>query len=459
VRPNASGRNRGCYWGCGDENPGVAVRWRRTEPTGDGRELRIGYESDPSTRSREARVKEDRIMKVTLYDSERDPDQACIQTARPGCVTVRLSAPVRQRRVADGAPNPSRKSSAAPIVSLSRGLDAADPYQSGADARILKRPVLGGRLEAGHWVLVPGAAVRFRPPQLEVRVRDRPLLGGLVRPSAMGTCVRMTRGPAFDKERLATAVAASFSYSDVLRRLRMRPAGGNHATVKKYVAIWNIPTDHFDPSVARRTANQRRSIPLREVLVEGSTYDRGKLKQRLFETGMKERRCELCGQEDVWRGKAMSLILDHVNGNASDNALENLRIVCPNCAATLDTHCGRNAPICRSRRCLRCGCEFRPRAATQRYCSRSCGQRSDRGGVMLGVPRPESRKVERPPYEVLVREVEEIGFCAVGRKYGVSDNAVRKWLRWYANEQEAQAPRDQPSRRGGETTAEHATVR
>ena len=71
----------------------------------------------------------------------------------------------------------------------------------------------------------------------------------------------------------------------------------------------------------------------------------------------------------------------------------------------------------------------------QRYCSRACGTRYPR------VPgsRLASRKVERPPYEQLLREVVAMGYVAVGRTYGVSDNAVRKWVRAYERERMAEA--------------------
>ena len=40
-----------------------------------------------------------------------------------------------------------------------------------------------------------------------------------------------------------------------------------------------------------------------------------------------------------------------------------------------------------------------------------------------------SRKVKnRPPKEILLKEISELSYCAVGRKYGVSDNAIRKWI-------------------------------
>lgn len=49
---------------------------------------------------------------------------------------------------------------------------------------------------------------------------------------------------------------------------------------------------------------------------------------------------------------------------------------------------------------------------------RKCGQKA-------------RRKVTRPDLNILRIEVKEMGFSSVGRKYGVSDNAIRKWLKCY----------------------------
>lgn len=219
---------------------------------------------------------------------------------------------------------------------------------------------------------------------------------------------------------------SSRSCSEVLRKLGLRPAGGNHKTIYKYLARWEISTAHFDQDAIRREALHRPPKPLAELLVEHSTYHRGHLKRRLLAEGIKQPICELCGQGNTWRGRPLALILDHINGVADDNRLENLRIVCPNCAATFDTHCGRKNR--QQLNCLRCGREFAPQTHSQRYCSRECGQRWERAGLS----RPEARKVrDRPPYEQLLAEIEATSWSAVGRKYGVSDNAIRKWVRAY----------------------------
>jgi transposase-like protein len=222
----------------------------------------------------------------------------------------------------------------------------------------------------------------------------------------------------------------SFSYSEALVRLGLRPAGGNHATLKKHLTVWGISTAHFDPW--RNVRPAREATPLAAILVERSTYPRNHLKRRLLAEGIKQRSCELCGQGEEWRGGRMALVLDHINGVWDDNRLKNLRILCPNCNATLDTHCGRKNKRERAERaCAHCGERFRPRARRQRFCSRRCGVRHNA---------PASRRVERPSYDELRRELAGSSFVAVGRRYGVSDNAIRKWLAAYEREAAHQPP-------------------
>jgi ferredoxin len=238
----------------------------------------------------------------------------------------------------------------------------------------------------------------------------------------------MPRKPRYTEQDVRDAVATSPSLTAALRKLGLRPAGGNHETLRNLIGRYGISTDHFDPNWTRRGTHRDRATPLEEILVEESTYNRRDLKRRLYKAGLKARRCELCGQGESWRGRTMALILDHINGVATDNRFANLRIVCPNCAATLDTHCGRkNRLHVEPRDCLHCGDQFVPKYDAQLYCSQPCGVHS-KGPRQ---PRPERRKVERPSYDQLMTDLRTMSVCAVGRKYGVSDNAVRKWVRWY----------------------------
>ena len=67
-----------------------------------------------------------------------------------------------------------------------------------------------------------------------------------------------------------------------------------------------------------------------------------KIKYHLFLAGLKTNKCECCGISE-WNNKPISCQLHHIDGNPSNNALENLQILCPNCHTQTDNYGSKNA--------------------------------------------------------------------------------------------------------------------
>ena len=60
--------------------------------------------------------------------------------------------------------------------------------------------------------------------------------------------------------------------------------------------------------------------------------------------------CAICGIKNEWFGKQLNFILDHIDGDASNNFESNLRLICPNCDSQLDTFKSKNKKSARSHR-------------------------------------------------------------------------------------------------------------
>ncbi|MET9732925.1 HNH endonuclease [Streptomyces sp. NPDC006458] len=150
-------------------------------------------------------------------------------------------------------------------------------------------------------------------------------------------------------DELRRAVAGSTSIAGTLRALGMEPY---NSQLRAQLGCWVIE-DSLDTSHFLGQAHQRGgpgTTPLLragDILVQHDGTRRTRthlLRRALNEVGVPEE-CARCGVGPEWLGKPMTLEVDHISGDWSDDRQENLRLLCPNCHAITDTWCrgGRRA--------------------------------------------------------------------------------------------------------------------
>lgn len=250
----------------------------------------------------------------------------------------------------------------------------------------------------------------------------------------------------YNKEQLQELLNQCSTKADFCRALNKKPTGGNYRTIDKIIKDYNLDNSSLKKEPWNKGKHYKyKKYTLEEILIEDSpikgTYH---LKERLINNGLKEYKCEICGYTE-------SVELHHINGNPFDNRLENLQILCPNCHSKTENFRYKNTSNYKGRIhskpedliiseeeynklhkkpakekkpqlikiCPVCGKEFHPKNSSQKYCSMECYNDENKG--------------KRPDFIQLINDFKELkSFVQVGNKYGVSDNAVRKWCKLYS---------------------------
>lgn len=153
-------------------------------------------------------------------------------------------------------------------------------------------------------------------------------------------------------------------------------------------------------------------------ITKNSKGKRKTFRDRLFESGLKEYKCECCGISE-WQGKPITLQVHHINGNHFDNSLENIQILCPNCHSQTDNYCAKN----RSDKkqiyyCSNCGKELQGKTKTN-LCN-ECYNKIQK------------KNSKCPSKEILENDFKNLrSLNELSKKYNVCARTIRKWLQNY----------------------------
>jgi hypothetical protein len=319
---------------------------------------------------------------------------------------------------------------------------------------------------------------------------------------------------------------------------------GCRTYLKKKLELFDINISHF----TSQSTNKKYSFE--DIFKENSTYTTMKcIKNKLINQFNWKYECSSCKLSE-WMGQKIPIEIDHINGIHTDNRIENLRFLCPNCHALTDTYKGRNIKnkehskekyhqlslnkICNncnnnkhknSEYCLKCHIELKLHKSFVKSqnkcvdCDKEIQNNSKRCVDCYKIAKKEnrhqkeyintnnmkncpdcnkfisnkslrcrvchynlmklksntnskehikgccidcnskidykaircincsnkiienankhisniihSRKVERPTYEQLIKDKESLSMVQIGKKYNVSDNTIRKWIKRY----------------------------
>lgn len=233
----------------------------------------------------------------------------------------------------------------------------------------------------------------------------------------------------FTKEELAEIVKNSTNMREVIKKIGYNAtSGSNNRTVKSRLEKYGIDYSHFTSNILTKVIRSEEN-----VFIENSTATQKVLREWYKKGNYTKYKCSICGQEPIWQGKDLTLILDHINGHNHDDRLENLRWVCPNCNQQLDTTGFKNKIKLNQEEFKNdyfLNQNLQSENLNNNYCI-DCGKKISKKSIRCNECESKHRIIplENMPItrEELKGLIRTLPFTTIALRFGVTDNAIRKW--------------------------------
>ena len=138
----------------------------------------------------------------------------------------------------------------------------------------------------------------------------------------------------FPVEQLQKIVKNSKSFREVAGKLGyVKDGGGTITSLHKMCDELNLDTSHFLGQAWNKENYDYDLFTINSVKKNGITTLNPLIKLR-------GRKCECCGNTE-WLSQPINLEIHHINGDRTDNRLENLQLLCPNCHSYTENWRGR----------------------------------------------------------------------------------------------------------------------